>query len=177
MNSSPASSPQVDASTEAVTELKMTLSTKIVVWVFCAAAGIALGFVLPWLLQHAANWPIPYIEVLKVIGSFDAPAMVVGRPAVLCVVGLIIAFIITYEHPELTLSDSRIVIRKGDDSRVIERSAVAGAYRHGGKVRIESHEGRVLFDDEVEGGRRAIAEAFVRHSYPWEGAEAPRERS
>lgn len=154
------------------TVLRMTASTKVVVWLFCAGVGVALGFLLPWLLQYIASWPIPYIDVLKFLGSFDAPVMVVGRPAVLAVVGLVIAFLITWDSAQLTIDDGRILVRKGDDTRIIERAAVAGVHRHGGKVRIESKEGRVLFDDDVEGGRKAIAEAFLRHGYPWEGAEA-----
>lgn len=153
------------------TVLRMTEGTRVLVWAVLGGAGVGLGFVLPWLLQHVATWPIPYLDVLKFLGSFDAPLMVIGRPAVLGIIGLVVAFFVTYESAELTISDDRIRIREGDDARVVERAQVGGVYRRGGKVRIESPEGRVLFDDDVEGGRRVIAEAFARHGYPWEGVE------
>lgn len=146
----------------------MTASTKALVWVVCTGAGVALGFFLPWLLKHASQWPIPYIDVLSFLGSFESPIMVIGRPAVLGLVGLVLAFFITYEAAELTISDTEIHIREGDDARVVARENVGGVYRTKGKVRIESREGRVLFNDDVEGGKRAIAEAFLRHGYPWE---------
>lgn len=153
------------------TVLRMDVATKILVWVVCGAAGVGLGLVLPWLLQNLSTWPIPYLDVLKFLGSFDAPIMVIGRPVVLGAIGLVIAFFLTYHSAILTIGDERIVVREGDDERVIERRQIAGVYRHGQKVRVESPEGRVLFDDDVEGGRKAIAAAFLRHGYPWEGSE------
>lgn len=161
--------------TESVTVLKMTTGVKMLVWAVCGGAGIALGFVLPWLLQHVANWPIPYIDLLKFLGSFDQPVMVFGRPAVLGIIGLVIAFVITYQSAELMISDMEIRIREGDDERTVDRLLVGGVYRHGGKVRIESVGGRVLFDDDVEGGHAAIAEAFLRHGYPWENVVPERQ--
>lgn len=150
------------------TELRMTFGTKVIVWVFCIAAGVGLGLALPWLLQYVASWPIPFIDQLKFLGSFDAPIMVIGRPAVLGVAGLVFAFFITYQSAQLWITDKQITITEGDDSRVIGRDQVGGVYRHGGKVRIESPEGRVLFDDDVEGGKLKIAAAFRKHGYPWE---------
>ncbi|KJL31463.1 hypothetical protein [Microbacterium azadirachtae] len=152
------------------TELRMTLDTKIVIWVVCAALGVSLGLALPWLLQNIASWPIPFIDQLKFLGSFDAPIMVIGRPAILGIIGIVIAFVITYQSARLRISDTQITITEGDDSRLISRDQVGGVFRHGGKVRIESPEGRVLFDDDVEGGKHRITAAFQKHGYPWEGA-------
>ncbi|MBV2156561.1 hypothetical protein [Kitasatospora sp. SUK 42] len=154
----------------AATELRMSLSTRVVVWVFCGAAGAGLGFAVPWLLQFAARHPIPYADTVKFLGSFDSPAMVIGRPALLAAVGLAIGLFITYHSATLRISDASITITEGDDTRVIAREQVGGVFRHGGKVRIESPVGRVLFDDDVEGGRAAVSAAFRRHGYPWEGA-------
>lgn len=162
--------------TRTPTVLTMTPGTKAVLWLFCSGAGVLLGFVLPWLLQYVASWPLPYLDVLKFLASFDAPAMVFGRPAVLGAVGLVIALVITHESATLTISDERIIVQTGDDARTIARELVGGVYRTGGKVRIESAAGRVLFHDDVEGGRTAIAAAFTRHGYPWEGTTPPARR-
>ena len=151
------------------TTLKMTVGDKVFVWLTCGVLGLALGLALPWLLSHIASWPIPFIEYLKFLGSFDNPLMVFGRPAVLVVVGLIIAFVITYESPELTITDQTIQVKEGDDLRTIEREQVAGVYRRSGKVRIESPSGRVLFEGDVSTKREATADAFIAHGYPWEG--------
>ncbi|MBO1420044.1 hypothetical protein [Streptomyces sp. FH025] len=154
----------------AVTELRMTLSTRVVVWLFCGAVGAGLGFAVPWLLRFAARHPIPYADTVKFLGSFDSPAMVIGRPALLALAGLVVGLFVTYHSATLHISDETITITEGDDTRVIARDQVGGVFRHGGKVRIESPAGRVLFDDDVEGGRAAISSAFRRHGYPWEGA-------
>ncbi|MFD8756083.1 hypothetical protein ACFV0O_34665 [Kitasatospora sp. NPDC059577] len=152
------------------TELRMPLDTKLVVWAFCGAAGAGLGFAVPWLLGFAARHPIPYADTVRFLGSFDSPAMVVGRPVLLAVAGLVAGLLLTYHSATLRISDEDITITEGDDTRVITRDQVGGVFRHGGKVRIESPVGRVLFDDDVEGGKAAIASAFRRHGYPWEGA-------
>ncbi len=163
--------------TTEATVLRMDTGTKLLVWAVCGAAGVGLGLALPWILTTVGAWPLPFIDWLKVLATFDSPAMVVGRPAVLGLVGLGIALFITHESAILTIDDERILVREGDDERIIERASVAGVHRRGQKVRIESPEGRVLFDDDVEGGRAAIAAAFRRHGYPWEGAESLRESS
>ncbi|WP_310020816.1 hypothetical protein [Microbacterium resistens] len=147
----------------------MTTETKVFLWVVCGAAGIGLGFALPWMLQWASTLPLPFMDVLRFLGSLDAPIMAIGRPAVLGVVGLIIAFFLTHESAILRITDAQIVIVQGDDQRIVTRDQVAGVHLRGGKVKIESPEGRVLFEDDVEGGRTAIAAAFQTHHYPWEG--------
>lgn len=153
------------------TTLKMTTGTKALIWAVLGAAGVGLGLALPWILQHAASWPIPYINALQALGSIDSPFMVAGRPAVLGVIGLAFAFYITHEAAQLVITNQSIQVTEGDDTRVIERRNVGGVYAKGGKVRIESREGRVLFHDDVEGGKAAIAAAFTRHGYPWESID------
>lgn len=150
------------------TVLEMPTLTKAAVWVVLGAAGVGLGLALPWLLQNASQWPIPYLGALEALGSIDSPLMVIGRPAVLGLVGLVFAFFITHEAARLAITDERIRITEGDDTRVVTREQVAGVYRRGSKVRIDSPEGRVLFDEDVEGGKAAVAAAFISHGYPWE---------
>ncbi len=153
------------------TTLRMDLATRVTVWIACGVLGTGLGLILPWLLRHASTWPIPFIDYLKFLGSFDTPAMVFGRPALLALVGLVVAFLITHESPELTISAEEILIKEGDDTRRILRDAVSGVYRRDGKIRIESATGRVLFEGAVEGRKLVVAAAFRAHGYPWEGAD------
>ncbi|MCK7621622.1 hypothetical protein MUU72_00460 [Streptomyces sp. RS10V-4] len=154
----------------AETVLRMTPGTKAVVWGLCTAAGAGLGLAVPWLLDFAARHPIPYADTVRFLGSFDSPAVVVGRPVLLAAAGLVIGLLLTHHSAVLRISDERITVTTGDETRVIAREQVGGVYRHGEKVRIESPVGRVLFDDDVEGGKAAVAAAFRRHGYPWESA-------
>jgi len=162
-------SPPLSADDERETVLQMDAGTKVFLWCALGLAGVGLGLILPWLLSWAAKLPIPFVDVLTFLGSLDAPFMVIGRPAVLGVVGLLIAFVITHESAILRVSNEQVVVVQGDDQRIIARSQVAGVRQRGGKVKIEAAEGRVLFEDDVEGGRAAIAAAFQAHGYPWEG--------
>lgn len=162
-------SPPLGADDGRETVLRMSAETKAFLWVALGLAGIGLGLILPWLLSWATKLPIPFIDVLVFLGSLDAPIMVIGRPAVLGLVGLLVAFVVTHESAILRISDEQVVVIQGDDQRIIARNQVAGVHQRGGKVKIEAAEGRVLFEDDVEGGRAAIAAAFRAHGYPWEG--------
>lgn len=149
--------------------LYTTLSTKIFIWGTGVLVGAALGFAIPWLGRFAADHPIPYKGVVEFLISFESPIMVIGRPAALAAVGLLIALFLTYHSPDLRITDDTITIIEGDDTRVISRAQVGGVFRKNGKVTIESPEGRKLFSDDVDGKRTEIAEAFRSHGYPWEG--------
>ncbi|WP_424936008.1 MULTISPECIES: YqeB family protein [Bacteria] len=161
--------PPSPADDDRETVLRMTTETKVFLWVTLGLAGVGLGLILPWLLSWATKLPIPFLDVLTFLGSIEAPIMVVGRPAVLALIGLVIAFFLTHESAILRISDRQIVVIQGDDQRIIARSQVAGVHQRAGKVKIEAAEGRVLFEDDVEGGRATIAAAFRDHGYPWEG--------
>ncbi|MEB4613664.1 YqeB family protein [Leucobacter sp. M11] len=147
----------------------MTKGTRVLAWSVLGGVGVGLGFLVPWLLRGAAAWSLPAAEALRWLGSGDAPLVVFGRPAVLGLVGPLIAFLVTQGSAEVAVSAERIRIRAGGDARVLERARVGAVRRLGGRQRIESPEGRVLFDGDVEGGRRVVAGAFVRHGYPWAG--------
>jgi hypothetical protein len=150
------------------TVLAMGTQDKWLVAVIGAALGVGVGFLLPWLGTVAARYPIPFAGPIELLSSFEAPALVVLRPVIGAAVGLVVAAVVISGSPRITVTDAEILIAKGDDERRIERAQVAGVYRDGGALVIDSVEGRQLYNGDVEAPRAAVRDAFVAHGYRWE---------
>lgn len=138
-----------------------------------AAGGAALGALIPLLAGWAAGLPwVPFQGPLRLLGSFDEPWLVWGRPAIGLVAGLALAAWVIADSPLLEIGPDRIrVRRRGEVQRVIERGRVASVHPRGSKVVIETDTGRSLFEGDVEGDKARLRSAFVDHGYPWEGPQ------
>ena len=143
------------------------------IWVFglFGLGGAAAGLLLPYLAGLAAEVPwMPFEGPIRLAGSFDQPWLVWGRPALGLALGLAFAGWVVLSSPVLHLTSGGIrVERRGEVERVIDRGKVDAVYRRGSHLVIETKDGRRLFDDDVEGDKAAIREAFARLGYPWEG--------
>ncbi|WP_151523652.1 YqeB family protein [Serinicoccus kebangsaanensis] len=139
-----------------------------------ALAGVAAGFLLPLVAQWAAGLPwVPFQGPLELFSSFEGTWLVWGRPLIGAVLGLAFGLWVILESPVLEVRDDALEVRRyGEVQRVIPRETVGGVHRRGSKTVIEAKEGRVLFDDEIEGDKDAVRRAFVDHGYPWEGGPA-----
>jgi hypothetical protein len=142
-------------------------------WVLAlfAVGGLALGALLPVLSSWAAGLPwVPFQGPLKLLGSSDRSWLVWGRPALGLLIGVGFAIWVILNSPELDISHDEILVRRhGQVERVIQRATVDAVYRRGSKIVIETDRGRTLFEDDVEGDKSAVRNAFVTNDYPWEG--------
>lgn len=133
--------------------------------------GAVVGAILPYAARLAADLPwMPFEGPVRLLGDSDQQWLLVGRPLLGLVAGVVFSAWVIINTPVLHLSGEGIrVERRGAVERVIDRSTVAAVYRRRSQTVIETREGRRLFDDEVEGDKTAIRDAFVRLGYPWEG--------
>jgi hypothetical protein len=136
-----------------------------------ALGGAAVGALVPIVAGWAADLPwVPFQGPLELVASFDEPWLTWGRPVLGLVAGLALAAWVIADSPVLDISEERIEVRRrGGVQRVIERAKVDAVYTRGAKVVIETHSGRKLFEDDVEGDRATVRSAFLDHGYPWEG--------
>lgn len=150
-----------------------TLSRGSIVFIAGAgiALGVALGFLLPFLGSLSARFPIPFGGAIEKLSSFNSPVIVLLRPIIGGVAGLILAIVVAATQPVVTVDDDEVRVRKGSDDRVLPRRDIAGVHRAGGDYVIESHGGRVLFKGSIEGSRADIRRAFTDRGYPWEMAD------
>jgi hypothetical protein len=133
--------------------------------------GVVLGLSVPLLSGWAADLPwMPFQGPLSLLGSFDQPWFVWGRPVFGLVAGIAFAIWVILDSPVLHISHDEVrVERRGQVEHVIERAKVAGVYRRRSKIVIETAAGRKLFEDDVEGDKAAVRDTFVDKGYPWEG--------
>lgn len=134
-------------------------------------AGAGIGALFPLLAGWAAELPwMPFQGPLRLLGSFDQQWLVWGRPLLGLLAGLAFAAWVIVDSPVLEVDPRRIQVRRrGETQRVIEREKVAAVYPRGSKLVIETEDGRVLFEGDVEGERDQIRETLVQQGYPWEG--------
>ena len=142
-------------------------------WVLAlfAIGGTVLGVLLPLLVRWAADLPwVPFQGPLELLGSFDQPWLVWGRPMLGLVAGIGFAIWVILDSPVLEIDREEIQVRRrGQVERVIERTKVDSVYRRGSKIVIETESGRKLFEGEIEGDKSQVRNVFVNNNYPWEG--------
>lgn len=133
--------------------------------------GVALGVLLPYLAGLARDLPwMPFQGPLELLGAFDEPWLVWGRPVLGLVVGLGLAVWSILETPVLDISQDQVQVRRrGQVERVIERAKVDSVHPRGAMIVIETESGRTLFEGEVEGATSDVRSAFIDAGYPWEG--------
>lgn len=159
----------MEKTNESITEFKLSSSDR----KFIIGGGILLGLIVGiafpfvWGFVGQFEW-IPFYRPFQFFMTAGAPWITVVLPVVTAAVGLCFAGVIIYTSPQITITDTQIKVRKGDNYRTIKRDQVAGIYREGSKIIIESAQGRQLFHGEIEGNKDKIAETFKAYGYPWE---------
>lgn len=142
---------------------------------FLGVLGAALGAGAAALLPIAARWVeergVPFPGILQLLASFDSDWLVWGRPVIGLVIGLVAALVIAHAEPVLTVSTDSVLVEKGASKRRIRRADVAGVYRDGKKLVIETEQGRRLYDGDVEGKHELVRATFVDRGYPWENED------
>lgn len=149
----------------------MTGGDTVFLAVFAAALGAGAAAVLPVVAHWMEDRGVPFPGILQFLASFESEWLIWGRPVIGLVVGLVAALVITSSEPVLTVSDEDILVTKGDSRRRIRREDIAGVYRDGKKLVIETASGRRLYEGGVEGNRQTVRAAFADRGYPWENED------
>ena len=140
----------------------------LVVGVVCVGVGIALGFFLPAVGAFAARFPIPFGDVIEKLSKFDQAWVVIARPIIGAVLGVITAVIISVSTTPLSVADDEIVIGRSDDHPLrITRASFSTAYFDDGKLTILTEGGHQAYRGDVEGKKDKVAEAFTSRGYRW----------
>lgn len=140
----------------------------LVIGLVCVGVGIGLGFLLPTLGSFAAKFPIPFGDIIEKLSQFDQTWVVIARPIIGGVLGLIATFFIATSTTPLLVDKDGITIGRDDDHPLhITRAAFSTAYFAEGKLTILTTGGHQAFKGDVEGKKEAIAQAFADHGYRW----------
>lgn len=147
---------------------KLTRSDTMILALVCVLAGIALGFFLPAIGIFASKFPIPFGNVIEKLSAFNQPWVVILRPVIGAILGLVVTFLIWVSTPSLTIADDQIIVDKHDQHPIrISRASFQTAYFDEGKLKILTTGGHESFSGNVEGRKAKIAEAFKTRGYRW----------
>lgn len=151
------------------TRLGLTHQDRVLIYLVCPVVGLGLGLAFPVVAEWASrlSW-VPFQGPFQLIASFDASWLNWGRPLVGLILGLVFAAFIVHESAVLHVTAEHIEVTSNGSTRRIARSDIAGIYRDGSKVVVESHSGRRLYHAQIEGGKDNVRDAFVANGYPWE---------
>lgn len=141
----------------------------VVIGSVCVAVGIALGFFLPAIANFASRFPIPFGGLFEALSSFDNPVVVIARPAIGAVLGLVVTAAIIMGSPRLTIGSDGIEIAKRDapSLRITRESFFSAYYNTEGQLTILTKGGHQAFVGSVEGKKDRVAAAFKDRGYRW----------
>lgn len=146
----------------------LSRSDVVVTGIVCIGIGVALGFFLPALGSIAATFPIPFGDIIEKLSRFDQAWVVIARPIIGGLLGLIAAFFIAASTTPLVVDEHGITIGRDDDHPLrISRASFSTAYFADGKLVVVTEGGHQAFKGDVEGKKAAIAEAFTSRGYRW----------
>jgi hypothetical protein len=116
---------------------------------------------------------VPFQGTVKLFGSFDEAWLVWGRPVIGLVVGLGLGAWIVLDSPILNISRTEVQVqRRGQVERTIPREKVEAVYWRKSKIVIDGPDGYTLFEEEIDGNKGIIHDAFLEAGFPWEGPGA-----
>lgn len=154
---------------DAATRLGFDRREKVFLYTVCVLVGLGLGIAVPYIAEWASELPwVPFGNMLELVGSSDTSWLNWVRPVIGMLLGGVFAFYVIFQSPVLYISAAQVEVNERGNTRRIPRSDIAGIYRDGDKIVVESHQGRRLFRGDVEGGKDAVREAFIAHGHPWE---------
>ncbi len=162
---------QGDPTPAGATRLGMTGGDAAFVAVLGAVLGAGAAAALPVVARWVEERGVPFPGPLQLLASFDSDWLVWGRPLIGLLVGLVAGLLIAHHEPVLHITRESVLVEKGSDRRRIRRADVAGVFREGGTLVIETEQGRRLYEGGVDGSREKVRAAFVDHGYPWENED------
>jgi len=149
--------------------LGFSRSDKITIGTVCAAVGVAVAGVLPWLARLLADvrW-VPYGGPIRAFGNWDDEWSTVLRLGCGLLLGLALAAYIVFESPVVAVGTDKLTIRQKGRTRYIDRPVIARVFQDRRDVVVASAEGVELFRGDIEGGATVVREAFESRGYPWQ---------
>ena len=120
----------------------------------------------------AATFPIPFGDVIEKLSRFDQAWVVIARPIIGGVLGLIAAFFIVSSTTPLAIDEHGITIGRDDDHPLhVSRASFSTAYFADGKLDDVTEGGHRAFTGDVAGKNTSTAGALTSGEFwlatPW----------
>lgn len=137
--------------------------------VVCGGGGLLLGLLLGlvWRFVERFEW-LPFYGPVSELMSVGGGVGIALRLGLLTAAGLGLGVYSILTTPRFEISDDELVIHMLRDVRRIRRDKIAGMFRKGSKLIIDSAEGRHLFEADADIAKDRMRQAFLKHGYPYE---------
>jgi len=132
------------------------------------AAGVALGFLVPYIAGWLARLPwAPFQGPARLISHFDGTWLRLALMAPGGIAGLAVAFIAVRELLTAVIDDSEVRFEKDGKRRAFARSEIAAVFVDGKQLVVLGTSGHELLRENTDEPAKAWAAAFRKHGYPW----------
>ncbi len=160
------SKPQI--SDKRVTMIQLTRAERALVLVIPPVLGLILGYFVPAIADWAVSLPwVPFQGPLELIASIPERWAVI----VMALLGLLAGAWLTTEAMKdslvITVSDEEVVLKIKQTIACFNKRDIASVFIEGKQLVLVDHTGLELAREPYESTPDQIANAFMKHGYPW----------
>lgn len=136
-------------------------------------AGLpALGLGAGWLLPRALDWVaarerLPLPGPLRLVAELPRPLVTVAALLAGVLAGLALAHRATTESLVLTVGAHAVQLRREGTTQEVARADVAAVFLDGDRLVLLDRDTTELATAPCEAYHARVAQAFLRHGYPW----------
>jgi len=157
-----------------VTIIQLTRLERALLLVAPPVLGVILGYFIPHIADWAASLPwFPFQGPLKLIASIPEKWAVI----VTAFLGLMAGAWLTSEAIKdslvMTISDDEVTINIKKLDQRLSKSDITSVFIDGKQLVMVGHAGLELVRESYESTPAHIANAFVKHGYPWSSDGEP----
>lgn len=137
-------------------------------WIAATAAGAAVALLLRIGVEWVAglSW-VPLPGPLRLVAAMPQPQATIGAAAVGALVGLALAWFADQESLSVTVSPTEVTLVRPGAHQVVDRTAVATAFRDGDRLVLLGRTGAELAREPVHHRPARLAAAFAAHGIGW----------
>jgi len=139
-------------------------------WLGLPLVGAGVG----WLLQALAGWLadlpwVPFKGLIELLASVadNEPLATIVSLTVGAVVGLVLALMGAMELLVVRISDAEVTLRRGDDTKTINRGLVRTVFVDGKQLVLLGADAGELAREGFDLGSERMRDGFLAHGYPW----------
>jgi hypothetical protein len=129
-----------------------------------AALGWGLTFVVEWIV--GLRW-FPFQGLFELFTELSQPLRLVVALAFGLLLGIVVGLFAVHEMLKITVGRDRIVLKRGDYGRELDRADVSGVFVQDKRVVVLGNRRQELANVEFDLDRDKLAAALRKHGYAW----------
>lgn len=150
----------------------LSSSDKFLLWVGPPIAGLVIG----WFIPRIAKWAIslawvPFKGPLELIASLHGSWVVFLTTCIGLIAGFGLTYIAFKESLVISVSDKDVHLKINEVEETFVKEDISVAFLDGKQLVLLGTLGEQIFREKHESTGDKVAEAFIKHCYPWAQAD------